>query len=465
MRFPAIPMRVPFLAGLLALGTASCISLPEPQEILDRYYTRLQARQAEKPRERLTVSEPALAKAVREHNRTVKSREELLLAAQERYAVQRTDYLPQLRLVSGAGLAAGPEKTGYGGLVLEQKLPGGFVLAPGVTRDDDQLTTYSLAVSIPIPFLTRGAAEDAHTRLSQLKELSRAAADYGQAFRGKFREAASSYYEAATLQTIINNQKEQLQFLRQVGEFYAQKQQKPPAQYHSDVAAAESRLSSRRAQLADAKARLNRSLGLPLEQRLSITLPDIKPVPGDEPALARQAVTSDPELIDAAYQLAVDDAAIAAAKEGWLPKLTLAGGNTVDRDHKKDWDVGIGLDFSLFDSGRRHHQGRQAEHSKRATEMRLEQRMLDLQYDIHRAYSALSDISERLPLLRTSVERAQEAVEDGIQDFKDGKAAYGVLVPLLESLRTAKDDMAGTLRSHAENRTLLELLTGAYDQP
>jgi outer membrane protein TolC len=455
-------MRTRLLAGLAAIAMGGCTALSNPQETLERHYGRFLARQAERPAgERIEVSEPKLAAIVREHNRTVKSREFQYLAAKERYGAQQADYLPQLRLTTAAGIGEGPERTASATLLLEQRLPGGYLIAPSVTRDDSQLTTYALAVTLPIPFLSRGGAEDRLTRLTQLKELSRAAADYAGTFRSQFRSAASAYYEVATLQTLVGNQKEFLQRLKQVGDILGPN---PPAQYQSDLASAESALAGRRAQLADAKARLNRSLGLPLDQKLAVELPEPKPLPQDQPALARAAVQADPDLIDAAYQLAVDDASIAAAREGWLPKLTLSGDSTVDPRGDDAWSATLGLDFTLFDSGKRGHQARQAEHGKRATELRLEQRMADIQYDIHRAFLALQDTSERLPLLKTNVDRAKEAVDEGIDDFRAKKTTYGALLPQLAALRDARDGLAGTLRSYAENRTLLELQTGAYDR-
>lgn len=202
---------------------------------------------------------------------------------------------------------------------------------------------------------------------------------------------------------------------------------------------------------------LNNLLGLPLE---TTVIPTEDPEPhareGEHvdtsfavpSVLIRNALANRPELKALRLRKEMSEAGVSAARAGWFPQLSLVAGYDYARPNPRiippkdrwegTWDVGLALQWNLWDWLATAHQSSQAEAAvqKAAAGLELLERAIALQVFQH--YATMQQARERRLVAKRGVDQAVEHHRVTNERFKQGVATSTDLLDAEIALLQAK---------------------------
>jgi len=198
-----------------------------------------------------------------------------------------------------------------------------------------------------------------------------------------------------------------------------------------------------------ALAALNTAMGVNLASLSNmpdkVAEPDIKPSESNN----FDAVRNRPEL-QAAYKMAeVQQAALEKSRRQFWPTINAFGSadwnSDVSFDLQQSYFAGITAEVSIFDGFRRSAAVAGASAKKRAAEAEAQKTADNLRLDLTSASIQVVDAWERLEVMRTIIESAEEALRITQQRYQEGAAD-------IPELLTAQTGLTGT---HARNAAAL----------
>jgi outer membrane protein len=253
----------------------------------------------------------------------------------------------------------------------------------------------------------------------------------------------------------------------------------------NDLLRVQVQLSSARLQRIDAandaataRMTLNTVLGLPVDSdtRLSSTPtggasgPAVPPGSADE--LVTQAFHERPELRALEARVDAADAGVTAARGGWWPQLFLNGNVYYSRpnaryqptrdEFKATWDIGVVLQFDVWNWNTTGHQVDQARAQLEQVRQQLSVVRDNTALDVRRQHLAVVRADERVAVARLGIEQADENARMAQDRFRQGLATSTDVLDAGVGLLNARTTYTATL---VERELAVARLRRAVGQP
>ena len=286
------------------------------------------------------------------------------------------------------------------------------------------LNAYNLRLSLQQPLFTGfrlSSLQKVHTlnsdaaALEYTKEINEAAL--------KIRSAFWNYYRAGMVKGLISEMLSQTEkHLNDSREFMLN-----GLATKNDLLKIEVQYSNSKLLLIEAENRLglariafNQALGYPMSADTRISAREILPAPPkyNIGALLEEAKGNRVELKALGYRVEAGEAGIRAANSGWLPSVYLTGNLYYNRPNqrilpaldkfKETWDVGVSLNWDLWNWGYTSSQTTIAEQAKIQAETTLAQLKEAIEIDVYQNYLSLNSIYEKVEVSAQSVSQAKE---------------------------------------------------------
>lgn len=222
-----------------------------------------------------------------------------------------------------------------------------------------------------------------------------------------------------------------------------------------------------------ARMALNRVLGRPLEAPLDVdtsahiamdpisSLPDSQALQGlisqrsdiQSMELQKQSLEGQARYLDMQYLPSLG----AQGKVGVLAfKLNQLG----EVDDNREWQVGIGLNWPLFDGFGLHSQAKQIRSDARSLGLTTRQTRKMVQIEIESAFREYQAADTALAAAEQAVSAAKEAQALLSQDFRAGKGQLTDLLSAEEQLRNAEFGVLGARYQHIRSAAAMRLALG-----
>lgn len=235
---------------------------------------------------------------------------------------------------------------------------------------------------------------------------------------------------------------------------------------------------------------LNNVIGQPLETRLQLAS---KPWPPAEPEnmpkfpgepqpsrpddgqhaeqnLVARAWSSRADLEAMQFRVEASKSALRAAQGSWWPQLYLTGNYYYSRpnpryqptrdEFKGTWDVGVQLQFDVWNWGATSHQAEQARASLTQTELQYDQMRENIALDVKRQMLAVARAKEKVQVAMLAIEQAEENQRTTNDKYKQGLATSTELIDANVALLQAKTNHSAALIEHEIARTRLDRVVG-----
>ncbi|MEK6651002.1 MAG: TolC family protein, partial [Bacteroidota bacterium] len=157
------------------------------------------------------------------------------------------------------------------------------------------------------------------------------------------------------------------------------------------------------------------------------------PVSGGTEAMIVQAVEARPDLRALQYRRAMGEATVTAARGGWFPQVALAAGYDYARPNQRiippkdrydgTWDVGVTLQWNIWDWMTTASQTAQAQAAVRQTEAGIEQLTNAVRLEVTQYARRVEDGRELVRAAQMGVRAAEESRRIAGQKFDRGTAS------------------------------------------
>ncbi len=204
----------------------------------------------------------------------------------------------------------------------------------------------------------------------------------------------------------------------------------------------------------------NSMIGLPLETEISIGSP-LTPAAQEFPELpdlVRDALVRRPDVGSMESRLKAADAAVTAASGGWFPQIYLTGNYYYSRPNQRiiplvdrfddTWDVGVSLQFDLWNNLSTLHQTSQAKAQYEQTRDALGTLKDGITLEVTQSYLSFRQAKERIQLSELSVQQANENYRMAAAKFKVGLLTSSELLDAEVNLLQAKLMLTQALVDH-----------------
>ena len=170
-------------------------------------------------------------------------------------------------------------------------------------------------------------------------------------------------------------------------------------------------------------------------------------------ALAQDWQTA-PGLQRQAAELLAAQAAVGEAKSAFRPRARLQAGarSPLERDEATDLTIGLSLEYSFNDGGRRKKQLEAAEARVAATDAQLSDAQRSLEAELQAGLTRLASIERAMPLLADKLRLSRSEAETSRSQMLTGQSTLRQLVEAEIAIYRAQDEQ---IAMQAERQTLL----------
>ena len=170
-------------------------------------------------------------------------------------------------------------------------------------------------------------------------------------------------------------------------------------------------------------------------------------------ALAQDWQTA-PGLQRQAAELLAAQAAVGEAKSAFRPRARLQAGarSPLERDEATDLTIGLSLEYSFNDGGRRKKQLEAAEARVAATDAQLSDAQRSLEVELQAGLTRLASIERAMPLLADKLRLSRSEAETSRSQMLTGQSTLRQLVEAEIAIYRAQDEQ---IAMQAERQTLL----------
>ena len=216
----------------------------------------------------------------------------------------------------------------------------------------------------------------------------------------------------------------------------------------------------------------NSMIGLPLETEVGIAsklTPASKEFPelGD---LVKAALTARPDVLAMESRVNASDAAVTSAAGGWFPQILLTGNYYYARPNQRiipskdefndTWDVGVTLQFDLWNNLSTLHQTQQAKAQFEQSKDVLAMIKDGVTLDVTQCYFSFVQSKNRIRLSEQSVQQANENHRMTAEKFKAGLTTSSELLDAEVALLQANLQLTQSLVDHELAEAKLEKAVG-----
>lgn len=246
----------------------------------------------------------------------------------------------------------------------------------------------------------------------------------------------------------------------------------------SDLLSAETRLAEVRLErleaenaLRVARLELNRVTGLPLDTPVRpVGAPEVGPLPEDLDLVVSRALEGSPRLNALEGDVFGADARLRAAAGTRFPDVGLFGRYihaqpnpyflTEQDQLRGSWEVGVSMNWNVWDGGRRAARSGQARARLEAAESRLAEAREQTAVDITARYLEVRHRAEAVEVAAQNVRAAEESLRVVRQQYAEGVALSEQVLSAEQAYRTAQTERARSLAGHAIARAGLQNALG-----
>ena len=338
------------------------------------------------------------------------------------------------------------------------------------------LDNYNFKLSIQQPLFTG-------FRLTSLKSAAdynyRAAeVEYGEeANKAAFEihNAFWNYYKAEQIKTLIEENLEQIALhLKDTKDFLRNE-----LVTRNDLLKLEVQYSNTELMKIDAennlelsRAAFNKAIGIELNSPSTIYAKEINlsPQEYDFEVIVAEAKENRNELKSLEYKIQAGEENINAARAGWFPSVSLFGNFYYSRPNQRilppedkfndTWDVGVNLNWDLWNWGYTSSQTIQAEEGKFQAEVSLSKLKDGVEIEVYQSYLNYKKSLDKINVIRKSVEQAEENYRITKEKYNSQLATSSDLIDAEVSLLQAKTNSTNALVDYELSRLTLEKAIG-----
>jgi outer membrane protein len=164
------------------------------------------------------------------------------------------------------------------------------------------------------------------------------------------------------------------------------------------------------------------------------------------------------------------DENISAARSSWFPQVYLFGDYYYSKPNQRiqplenkfydTWDVGVALNWEIWNWGLTSSRVTQSEELKFQSEMALEQYRDKLREDVYAAYFSYKTALDKINVSKLSVEQADENYRITFEKYNQQLATSSDLIDAETSLSEAKINYTNTLVDYQIAKIQLDKLLG-----
>ena len=221
-----------------------------------------------------------------------------------------------------------------------------------------------------------------------------------------------------------------------------------------------------------AKSNLNNLIGLPLSTDIDVqsdvtidedTVPELD-------QLTQQAVENRPELKAMDFRLKAGESGITMAESGWYPQIYLTGNYYYSRPNQRifptedkfkgTWDVGVGLQWNIWNWLQTSDQTTQAEAQYEQVKDSYKSMKDGITLEVTQNYLNMLKAKEKVMTANQSVHQAEENYRVTDETFKNGLALNSDLLDAEFSLMQAKTNYVQALADYELAKASLEKSIG-----
>jgi outer membrane protein len=216
----------------------------------------------------------------------------------------------------------------------------------------------------------------------------------------------------------------------------------------------------------------NSTVGLPLQTEIEITsalTPTSKEF-GELAKLLTTAFAQRPEILAMESRIKASDAAVVSATGGWFPQVFLSGNYTYSRpnqriiplldEFKDTWDVGVAIQFDLWNSLSTVHQTSQARAQFEQNKDLLSTLKDGVTLEVTQNYLNYLQAKERIRLSELSVQQASENHRMASEKFKAGLTTNSELLDAEVALLQSKLQLTQAVVDHELSEARLSKSVG-----
>ncbi len=216
----------------------------------------------------------------------------------------------------------------------------------------------------------------------------------------------------------------------------------------------------------------NSTIGLPLATEISIgsTLtPRTKEFPEVEQLLAT-AFNQRADVQSMGWRIQAAQSGITAARSGWMPQIFLTGNYYYSRPNqrifpavdqfKDSWDVGVNLQFDIWNNLTTVHQTSEAKAQYEQTKDALSMLKDGITLDVTQSYLVFKQAKKKIELAQLSVDQAAENLRVTREKFKAELTTNSELLDAEVALLQAKVQLVQSLVDHELAEARLEKAIG-----
>jgi outer membrane protein len=221
-----------------------------------------------------------------------------------------------------------------------------------------------------------------------------------------------------------------------------------------------------------ARASFNKVIGLDLQAPSKLIAEEISisTAKYDFPEILNEAKENRNDLKSLEYKIKIGEERVNAAESGWLPSVYLFGNFYYSRPNQRilppedkfneTWDVGIGLNWELWNWGETSAQTTQAEELKYQAEILLSKLTDAVEIEIYRLYLSYLKSLERITVIKRSVKQAEENYRITGDKYNSQLAASSDLIDAEVALLQAKTNLTNALVDYELTRLSLDKSIG-----
>lgn len=239
-----------------------------------------------------------------------------------------------------------------------------------------------------------------------------------------------------------------------------------------EVLRAQTELGNRQADLVQARngyrlayANLHRVLAMPQEVELRIT-PTLDWLPNPMPVAyyIEEAKAKRPEILALQKAIAAQGEDIRRIKGSYKPQVAAVAEfqNTHDAGAavQDGWLINVGAEWEIAAGGRRKHERKEAEASKRSLEYQLDDLMHLVELDVTQSFIQIQDSMAEIKRTRGTIDLAKEGLSIAELRFQQGVGTQSETLDAELALTSAESGLVQAVRNYAVGNAALERAIG-----
>lgn len=288
-------------------------------------------------------------------------------------------------------------------------------------------------------------------------------------------QTAEAYYQVLQRNAEIKVQQEAVNYLQSHLET-VQTQYEVGTVAKADVLSTAVQLADYKRQLnsawgnyESAVATLNNVMGIPVDTVL-VTDEELNndPYPISEEDCMIYAIEHRPDGLAAEYAVRMATAEVGVTKSGYRPTVNaiargiLVGENPFQSNHNAQeyWQIGLNLEWNIFDNGITAAQVNQAKSAERKAESQKLQRIDQIKLEVHNAYIAILTAAKNVEVSSSAVSEAEDAYEIAKVRYTEGVDTNLNVMDAQTKLAQAKNNYYSALYNFNVSKAKMEQVIG-----